>query len=315
VSGPYWDTQWNPVQGCTPASEGCAHCWARSMHERFHAEPFSDVRTLPDRLSKPLHWRKPRVVFVCNTSDLFHEAVPFEFIAAVFGVMAACPQHTFLVLTKRPERMAEWFGQLASYAAGRGINRFADEPSSTHWIHYSCIEMAHNIRGWAGAKPHYDHRTPWPLPHVWLGTTVENQPRANERIPLLLQTPAAHRWVSAEPLLGGIDLDGIEALAGGAIDVRSALMCDVDPADDEGWNGATIDQVIVGGESGHRPCNVEWIRSLRDQCRCAYVPCYVKQLGSWVVGEHKLNPRHRSGADPSEWPEDLRVRELAWRKS
>jgi protein gp37 len=281
MSGPYWDTQWNPVQGCTPASEGCAHCWARSMHERFHAEPFSDVRTLPDRLSKPLHWRKPRVVFVCNTSDLFHEAVPFEFIAAVFGVMAACPQHTFLTLTKRPERMREFFGW-AHRPRGCDVDRFVQQEA---WSRVDGFPL-HRIKG--TFKEHA-----WPLPNVWLGVTVENQARANERIPLLLQTPAEHRWVSAEPLLGGIDLEGAFTRLG--------------------FDG--VDQVIVGGESGHRPCNVEWIRSLRDQCRAAGVPCYVKQLGSWVVGEHKLNPRHRSGANPSEWPEDLRVRELAWRKS
>jgi protein gp37 len=266
MSGPYWDAQWNVVQGCTPASEGCAHCWARSMHERFHAEPFRDVYTLPDRLAKPLHWKKPRVVFVCNTSDLFHPAVPFEFIAAVFGVMAACPQHTFLTLTKRADRMREFF----DWWAGR-------KPGMILTGETGALVLDCQI----------------PRDNVWLGVTVENQPRANERVPILLQTPATHRWVSAEPLLGGVDLEGAFTRLG--------------------FDG--VDQVIVGGESGPRPCHVEWIRSLRDQCRAAGVPCYVKQLGSWVVGEHKLNPRHRSGANPSEWPEDLRVRELAWRES
>lgn len=279
MSGPYWDTQWNPVQGCTPASEGCAHCWARQMYERFHMEPFSEIRTLPDRLSKPLHWRKSRVIFVCNTSDLFHEAVPFEFIAAVFGVMAACPQHTFLVLTKRPDRMREFF----FWWAGR-------KPGMI-------------LTGETGALV-LDHQLP--RDNVWLGVTVENQVRANERIPLLMRTPASHRWLSCEPLLGRVDLGlfGIQPWAERYKPIARDL-------------GA----VVIGGESGRnaRSCYLAWVRSIRDQCRDAGVPCFVKQLGSFPMSffahESRIRLRDRAGADPSEWPEDLRVRELAWRKS
>jgi protein gp37 len=241
------------------------------MHERFHAEPFSEVHTMPDRLSKPLRWRKPRVVFVCNTSDLFHPDVPFEFIAAVFGVMAACPQHTFLVLTKRPERMREFF----FWWAGIGARMV--------------------LTGETGALV-LDHQLP--RNNVWLGVTVENVREADRRLSPLRLSPAAHHWVSFEPLLELIDSVNLDG----------------------------IDQVIIGGESGPRPCNVEWIRSLRDQCRDAGVPCFVKQLGSNAydravfvddvfAGGVRRTVKDRAGADPSEWPEDLRVRELAWRKS
>ncbi len=121
MAGAYWDVAWNPVAGCTPVSAGCEHCWAAAMASRFHPELAHDGRWLtgpqlyPERLATPLHWRKPRRVFVANMSDLFHEAVPDEFIAAVFGIMAATPQHAYLVLTKRPRRMTQWFVQMAEY--------------------------------------------------------------------------------------------------------------------------------------------------------------------------------------------------------
>jgi protein gp37 len=281
MSGPYWTDQWNPVTGCTSVSEGCEHCWARGMHQRFHAEPFSDVRERPERLDKPLHWRKPRTVFVCNTADLFHPAVSFEFIAAVYGVMAACPQHTFLVCTKRPDRRLE-FAEWVARDRGGHPDRLVQQEA---WLRLISAFPLHRIKGTFKEYP-------WPLQNVWEGTTVENQARANERIPILRKTPAAHRWVSAEPLLGWLGdvyLDG-------------------------------IDQIIVGGESGPgaRPCNVEWIRSIRDQCAAAGTRCFVRRLGSVVKGGGPgilgtvRRLRDRAGADPTEWPEDLRVRELGW---
>lgn len=293
MSGPYWQDQFNPVRGCTEASPGCAHCYARAMHDRFHVEPFSDVRLLPEVLSKPLRRRKPTTYFVCNTSDLFHPSVSDEFIAAVFGVMAACPQHTFLVLTKRAERMREWFRWVAEQ-----LPHLPEGPA------YFCTTKTMETRAVTFST---SLRLPaWPISNLWLGVTAEDQQRADERIPHLLATPAAHRWVSVEPMLGPIEMLG--RFVFGA--PQRPMLC--------------IDQIIVGGESGPkaRPYDLRWARDIIGQCYRARVPIYHKQIGScpWCGGpsDHvgfrgaNGNTESRSGADPSEWPEDLRVRGLAW---
>ena len=267
---------WNPVTGCSAVSDGCKNCYAATMTGRLAGMKHSKakyagllnssghfngtVRCHEDVLDKPLNRRKPTTYFVNSMSDLFHAGVPFEFIDKVFAVMMAlCPQHTFQILTKRPERMAEylyWHGQ------------FTEDGG--------------------------------PLPNVWLGTSVENQQAADERIPHLLKCPAAVRFLSIEPLLGAIDfLYGPQAWG---------LLTDID------W-------AIIGGESGSgaRPCNVAWIRSLIDQCKAAGVPAFVKQLGKvpyWAEHRgvaktiHELRLKHPKGGDMSEWPEDLRVREM-----
>lgn len=343
------DATWNPVVGCSPVSPGCLNCYAATMARRLEAmgRPeyqtrlldergnehrgavpdeikakcrnvriaevrggravfTGDVRTVESRLTDPLHWRKPRRVFVNSMSDLFHEAVPFEFIDRVFAVMALCPQHTFQILTKRPERMAEYTRDYKVAARlwdvlidhnedwGRALGRTAD---------------TRNI----------DHQSVvWPLPNVWLGTSVENQPRA-KRVWDLFKCPAAIRFVSVEPMVGPVDLDAVEALY--KFWRRGASI------------GVYLDWVIVGGESGpkSRPCDVKWIRSIVRQCKEAGVPCFVKQLGKrpsgWCdqCGKHLISnacgPTHAvmlaelarvrdaKGGDPSEWPEDLRVRE------
>lgn len=331
MTGPYWDDQFNVTRGCSHASPGCDHCWARDMHKRFRSEPFEQVTLLPEVLSKPLHRRKPTTYFVCNTSDLYHPSVPFEFIAAVYGVMAACPQHTFLVLTKRPERRAEWF----AYAAKRGEQRKRlfeeddDEWRIRQWCHVEARRKGVDLN----ADERQNHGGPWPLTNVWEGVTAENQAMADVRIPILLQTPAAHRWVSVEPCIGGVDLD--------------EPRCDVcgEKYDIVGDDGATpfcneheqecsyshwlreggIDQLVIGGESGPgaRPCDLEWIRSIVRQARESGTKCFVKQLGSRAMfddqikvdeWEHCRYPSFSSsGSDPSEWPEDLQVRELAWK--
>lgn len=165
------DATWNPVTGCDQVSEGCDHCYAKTLAERWWAgqyppnadgspRRFEDVRTHPERLDQPLRWRRPRLVFVNSVSDLFHSDVSDEFIDRVFDVMAETPQHTYQVLTKRP-------GRMASYTR---------------------------------------RRRPDPLPNVWLGTSVENQRWADVRIPQLLRAPAAVRFLSCEPLLGPVDL-------------------------------------------------------------------------------------------------------------
>lgn len=200
------DETWNPLRGCSKVSPGCKNCYAETMAARFAGpgQPYEgtidrgrwngQIRLVPEKLAEPLRWRRPRRIFVNSMSDIFHESVPFEFVAAVFGVMAACPQHVFQVLTKRPERAAEFFKWASSLHA-------AEE---TH-IADICEEFS---RG-AGVcvDPKYG-LVEWPLPNVWLGVSVEDQTTADERIPHLLQCPAAVRWVSYEPALGPVDFIG-----------------------------------------------------------------------------------------------------------
>jgi protein gp37 len=268
---------YEPVLGCTRASTGCENCYAEELiarrmgqnpaTPRYHGlavinasgQPrwTGKVVPQPDHLGLPLHWKKPRRVFVCSRSDLFHPKVKFEYIAAVFGVMSACPQHTFLVLTKRPERARDFFGWLTAHGSRRG-----ETARYSAWSHATNYVDTKN--------DHY--RGPWPLPNVHLGVSVESQEYADERIPLLVQCPAAVHWISAEPLLGPIEL---------RMNMPNERILR--------WYRPMIEQldwIVVGGESTHikknpaRPCNVQWIRSIVQQCKDANVACFVKQLGS-----------------------------------
>lgn len=245
------DETWNPVTGCTPISEGCKNCWAGRMSKRLAGrcgypadDPFR-VTFHADQLAQPRRWKKPRRIAVSLMGDLFHEDVPDEWIDKVFGVMAICQQHTFMLLTKRPERMAKYL------ACDDPHQRIHEEVK--WWLGYECpTRRAIN-------------RSDLPLSNVWLGTTVENQKAADERIPWLLKCRAAVRFLSCEPLLGPIDLCG---------DIGF-------PPDELSW-------VIAGGESGPgaRPMHPDWARSIRDQCQAAGVPFFFKQWGEW---EHKWN--------------------------
>lgn len=261
------DATWNPIRGCSRVSEGCRHCYAERVAARFSGpgQPYeglavrklrvvSDdeqttvgrwtgaVRMVPEHLADPLRWRRPRRVFVNSMSDLFHESLTNEQIAAVFGVMAAAAQHTFQVLTKRAARMRAWFEWL-----------LAGEVSPSGKC-YAAASGAVDFGTWWRTVPQK-----WPLPHVWLGVSVENQAAADERIPELLATPAAVRWISAEPLLGPVDL------AASSKNARSLV--------------EDLDWIVAGCESGPsaRPCDVSWLRSLRDQCAAAGVPYFLKQ--------------------------------------
>lgn len=280
---------WNPVTGCTPISEGCANCYARRMAKRLAGrygypayDPFK-VTVHPGRLNDPLRWRKPRMIFVCSMGDLFHPDVPFEFIDRVFAVMFCNPQHTFLVLTKRPENVQVYFTNLLkdSYNPKRVLIK--DEI------------------GWG------NYWVPWPLPNLWLGVTAENQARADERIPILLQIPAAVRFVSVEPMLGPVDLSACKPFDGECYCQEEPDGCK--PRLANGCPEAAIDWVIVGGETGPgaRPMHPDWVRSLVLQCKNAGVPIFVKQMGSvWA----KAHSSDRASNRPEEWPEDLRIREL-----
>lgn len=241
------DATWNPVTGCSKVSAGCRNCYAEALTERFGRQKFSDVVLHPERLEQPLHWRKPSRVFVNSMSDLFHEQVLDEFLDQVFAVMALAHEHTFQVLTKRPERMRAY---LSDYEDN--LCRWADALPPG----YPC--GAADIEGAA-----------YPLPNVWLGVSVENQETADERIPILLQTPTAVRFLSVEPLLEPINLSAW-------ID----------------WPDRSIAWVIIGGESGpqRRECNVEWIRDLVWQCRCAAVRVFVKQDSALRPGQQGRIP-------------------------
>lgn len=253
------DATWNPVTGCTEVSPGCERCYARTFAERFrgvpghHFEHGFDVQLRPDKLTAPLGWRRPRRIFVNSMSDLFHTAVPDEFIAQVFAVMAATPQHTYQVLTKRHGRMrsllsSATFGQLVARQGRRHtVGCQAD------WLAVGTM-----LRG-------------APLPNVWLGVSAEDQKRADLRIPALVDTPAAVRFVSCEPLLGPVSL-------------WNWTVNPTHPHRLTGRRQPLLDWVIVGGESGPgaRPMHPDWARALREQTTSAGAAFLFKQWGAWA---------------------------------
>jgi len=272
-SGIEWtQATWNPVTGCTKVSQGCKHCYAERMWTRLSApnmpyegRAFTDVQCHPDRLGQPLRWKKPRRIFVNSMSDLFHEDVPDEFIKRVFTIMADADQHIFQILTKRPERMC---GPIME----------------------SIYERL-NTQLRAGRIS----RTVWPLPNVHLGVSVEDQATADERIPLLLNTPAAVRWISAEPLLGCLQLDYLLKQFSG--EHRNALTGKTHGFYTD-YEGSSLDWLVVGGESGPkaRPMHPDWVRAIRDQCQAAGVPFFFKQWGEWrqrQAGDGNDQPRIR----------------------
>lgn len=268
---------WNPIRGCSRVSEGCRNCYAEAVARRFsfpamrgcitewgdaqgyrNEGPYhgliakggqwnGQIKFVPEKLTEPLRWRKPSRIFVNSMSDLFHENVPDDVIDKIFAVMALADRHTFQVLTKRPERMRDYFAKPVMRAEMIGIE-------------------AEAIGGIDRHTEDLKQRWPLPLPNVWLGVSVEDQSTANERIPLLLQTPAAVRWISAEPLLGPVDL--MYSAFDGAWPVKAM---------------GKLDWVVVGGESGRhaRPMSPDWVRSLRDQCAEAGVAFFMKQWGEF----------------------------------
>jgi protein gp37 len=291
----------------------------KDMPEQY-AKPFEEVQLMPDRLRDPLSWRKPCRVFVNSVSDLFHKDVPFEYVAKVFAIMQLASRHTFQVLTKRPERMREffekyrhWSGQIDSCAK-------------------SVDDMAIGMMD--GKAP---NQPGWPLPNVWLGVSVENQATADERIPHLLSAPVRVRFLSCEPLLGPIEM--VERFSDGAY--RNWLTGQFHNMTANMDDGSTaivetnspelprVNWVIVGGESGPgaRPFDLEWARLLVKQCKAANVACFVKQLGAKPIGrtptisgprelpvihdpDNSLKIKDKKGGDPTEWPADLRIREF-----
>jgi len=260
------EESWNPVTGCTPISEGCTHCYAKRMARRLAGRfgyPESpnefDVTYHRDRLDQPFHWKKPRRIFVCSMSDLSHDDVNDYFIIRAFKVMKRCPQHTFMVLTKRPGRMSMWV--------------------TDRW--------------------NLGERQPT-LPNVWLGVTAENQKWADLRIPELLRTPAAVRFVSIEPMLSAIDLtpwleDAMLCGIHGRVPrqywttQKSCGLCMEERSVSAGMAPSLARDIqqglswcIIGGETGPgaRPMHPDWARGVRDQCEAAGVPFFFKSWGA-----------------------------------
>lgn len=281
------DATWQPITGCSVVSPGCTNCYAmrlagtRLQHHPSRAGLTIDskagpvwnglVRLNEDWLDQPLRWKRGRRVFVCAHGDLFHEAAPDEWIDRVFAVMALTPQHSFLVLTKRAERMRAYMRDVEREALWMNAVAAAIE-------RYKLFGLRHE---------YLEYRDPWvPLPNVWLGVSVEDQTRADERIPLLLDTPAATRFISAEPLLAPVDLTRLQDFNGHWWDAIAGehWVPGAGSENSRTFRTANLDWIIVGGESGPgaRPMHPAWARSLRDQCRTADIRFFFKQWGEWM---------------------------------
>ena len=256
---------WNPIRGCTMVSPGCVNCYAMAVAARFSGldprtgKPLpyyglakmtesgprwtNQVRLVPEHLRDPIKWKKPLRIFVNSMSDLFHEKLEFPLIDDIFDVMIQAPWHTYQILTKRAERMLEYFDSTGNRA----------EYLVKH-------------------------------PGIWMGVSVEDQDAAH-RLDPLVQIPAGVRWVSAEPLIGPLDMGP--------------------------WygKGRGIGWVVVGGESGAgaRPMKREWATSIREDCKKRKIPYFFKQKGIWLAKE--LGCKDRKGADYDEFPEDLKTQE------
>lgn len=287
-----WTEQtWNFLRGCSRVSEGCRNCYAEKVAARFsdkglayhgiakRREFVGDLRSNwtgevsfhEDILLAPLKRKKPTVYFVNSMSDLFHEKVQDEWLDVAFAVMALTPHHTYQVLTKRPQRMLRYW---------------THEHGPWGRIAYQIGMIAGQTPGLLTAVNLMQVREP--LPNTWLGVSIENQKTADERIPCLLETPAAVRWLSMEPLLGPVTVwgdDGEGLLRGPGVIVSGGMTPSTPDSPPEGYDDSYlgIDWIVVGGESGQnaRPMHPEWARSIRDQCHAAGVPFFFKQWGAW----------------------------------
>jgi len=305
------DATWNPVRGCSRVSEGRQRCYAESIARRFSGpgKPYEGlihstgrwngrIHLAEDHLLDPIRWGKGRRIFVNSMSDLFHEAIPFDYIDKVFAVMACTTRHTYQVLTKRPERMLEYFDRLRwnAYTEDGVVHEGYTYDQETRWFGgpYALAGLPDQVRPsrvydeWKPnrGKGGYDNCGPlWPLENVWLGVSCENQPTADQRIPLLMKVPAAVRFLSCEPLLGPIDLTRIVLAANVPITDCADPRFDKVNFTVNALRGAQsikfspVNWVIVGGESGHgsRPMEIEWARALKDQCAAAGTAFFMKQ--------------------------------------
>lgn len=295
------DATWPIVQGCDYESPGCTNCYAVPLIWRMQQHPHPGVSgpiqglvekrgdklawtgkvvVRHDRMDWPLKWKKPLKIFVPSHGDIFHPAVPFRDIAEIFFVMTGeCsaeppPRHTYQILTKRPKIALEFFKWLDGVSDD-------EEP----WL--------------LGLRDFYRYNGP--PKYIWIGVSVEDQRRADERIPYLRQIPARVRFLSVEPMLEAIDLWSARYSVPGR-GIVSAF----------DW-GKGVNWVIIGGESGAgaRDFHIEWARALIRECLAADVAVFMKQLGRWAKHDGNVLPLHaRKGDDPKEWPADLRLQQF-----
>lgn len=305
------DKTLNPTVGCTPCSPGCDNCYARELHEMRHkaymkfestsrmlrqvrknplpaqyAKPFSELQFFPDRLLEPLSWKKPRRIFIGSMTDLGHGAISAGTIPKILAMVALAPRHTFLILTKRPEHIAGSIKAIKDMGDPAYILQEAAKEITNDDLRAAQAYMAVRNECGPGCLGS-EFNVGWPLRNLHIGLTVVNQEEADAKIPVLLQTPAAVRFLSIEPLLGPIDLTNIRTSAGwiNALNGNSQYVSSLGPM---------LDGVIVGGETGPnaRPMHPDWVRSLRDQCAAPAVPVpfFFKSWGEWVpaVREHGI---------------------------
>lgn len=312
------DATWNPMRGCTRVSEGCRNCYAEHVAARFCGEgaPYEGLvtigpkgprwngklREVTEKLDEPVRWKRPRMIFVNSMSDVFHEGVGVDYVAAVFGAMILARHHVFQLLTKRPARMLDWLRNIRTHTPDTFVQ--------------TCVQEFAKRTGRPIARHHVDD-VERVLDHVMLGVSIEDQSSAEERLPYMAKIHreglrmGAVLWTSYEPALGPVRFSSIPDL--------NKLSGDRHPI---------LDWVVVGGESGReaRPFDLQWAKSTIDQCRTAGVACFVKQLGdkpiltdargrvwSKSAGDHhpvleKLTAK-KAGA-MAEWPLELQVRQL-----
>ncbi len=289
------DATWNPITGCSVVSPGCTNCYAmRLAGTRLRHHPSraglttntkagpvwtGEVRLNRGWLDQPLRWKKPRRIFVCAHGDLFHESVPDAWIDQVFATITLAHQHIFQVLTKRSARQRKYMSDPAT--PGRIARVIVDLWLAGHVKpdeHWPVITIGH-------PEDPDDLTISWPRPNVWAGVSVEDQTRADERILDVLETPAAVRWISAEPLLRELHIGW--ALSRNRLEIGAGFLRRgrFSPGLE---TLRPIDWVVVGGESGPgaRPMHPDWARQVRDQCADAGVPFLFKQWGEWTPGEN-----------------------------
>jgi protein gp37 len=304
------DQTWNPIRGCSRVSQGCVNCYAEAVANRFSAPgaPYEGlvdahgrwngvIRVVEDHMLDPIAWGSPRRIFVNSMSDLFHENVPEAVIVDIFAVMALTPRHQYQILTKRPERMAQWFSGPAFAATQSAAKRIVEGWMDKHPKNWARFMVNAPVRvTLAGMSMKIHTHFTWPLDNVWLGISCEDQETADERIPKLMQSSAKVHWISAEPLIAPIDLVPF-------------LKCNCRLSDSFNappWSHAPLcpcrcrlDWVVVGGESGPnaRPMDLQWARDMKAACTHYGVAYHFKQTGG----------RHTHNDVPI--PEDLDIRE------
>lgn len=299
------------IAGCNYKSKGCRTCWAVKDSWRLAHNPHPKVaelfkgvvvktdagelvwtqkrRLIPERNARPLRWRKGRRIFICSQSDLFD--APDWFIDQVVALAALCPRHTLQVLTKEAGKMRRYFERLTAASAkeiGERIEKAIDYLFAQSGLTWGRIASHHVVRSPVGQF----YAMNWPLPNLHVGVTAEDQENADKRIPDLLAAPVGVRWISAEPLLGAIDLR------------RSCELASVRPVYSHGTAMLALDWVVAGGESGKkaRPMHPAWARSLRDQCAAARVPFLFKQWGAWVPWDRYPSGPPEKAKTETYWP-------------